>query len=97
MAQRKAVRRARNRRAWVLRCLLIAFAAFLVLKAIQFGGQIDEKVQAVAEVEEQKRLQKIRNEESLDLLESVEANLENEANEDGYYYPNQQIYQSAAG
>lgn len=97
MVQRKAVRRVRNRRAWVLRCLLIALVVFLFLKGVQVYGQIDEKIRAVAEIEEQQRLQKIRNEESLDLLESVEANLENEANEDGYYYPNQQIYQSAAG
>ena len=97
MAQRKAVRRVRNRRAWVLRGLLIVLVVFLFLKGVQVYGQIDEKIQAVAEIEEQKRLQKIRNEESLDLLESVEDNLENKANEDGYYLPGQQVYVVDAG
>ncbi len=94
MDKRKAVRRVRNRRGWAVRFLLIALAVFLFLKAVQLYGQIIEKRQAEAELDNKIRTQMVVNEGLQDQGENAEEHLENKANDNGYFHSGQQIYQA---
>lgn len=94
---KRSVRRVKNRRSWAVRFLLIALAVFLFLKAVQLYGQIREKRQAVAELDNKIQTQMVINEGLSDQAENADDYLEHKANDDGYYLSGQQIYQSEAG
>lgn len=97
MDKRIPKRRVKNRRGWAVRFLLIALAVFLFLKAVQLYGQIKEKQLAESELDNKIRTQIVVNEGLSDQVENADEYLEQEANDDGYYQPDQQIYQNEAG
>ena len=97
MLQRYAVRRVRSRRSWAVRFLLIALLAFLFLKAVQLYGQMQEQQRALSTLDGRIATQNAKNEELSVLLEQTDDSMEQKANEDGYYLPGQQVYQSEAG
>lgn len=98
MASRKGYStKARSRGGWVLRILVIALTAFLFLKAVQLYGQLREKQQAMAELNNRIQTQIVVNEGLADQVENADEYLEHKANEDGYYMSGQQVYQNEAG
>ena len=97
MAAKKSAKASVNGRVWVIRVLLIAFALFVFIKAVQFYGQLEQKQLAVAELESQKQMQYVINEGLADQIEHADDYLEHKANENGYYAPGQQVYQNEAG
>lgn len=97
MATHKSQRRGNSRRSWAVRFLLIIFALFLFLKAVQLYGQIREKRQTMADFDNRIQTQSVINEGLADQVDNAEDYLEQGAYEDGYVWPGQQIYQSEAG
>lgn len=91
MTKRKTVKRVGNRRAWAMRFLLIALAAYLFLKMIQLYGQLREK-----QLKEQALDTKIH--EQIVVNEALEKQDENaddkcleEAYDNNYARPGEQI------
>ena len=97
MAVQKTSRHSVNRRSWAVRFLLIAFAVFLFLKAVQIYGQIREKRQAMADYDARIQTQIVVNEGLADQVDNADDYLEHKANEEGYYLPGQQVFQNEAG
>ena len=97
MDKKKSAKTSGNRRAWVWRILLIAFALFVFIKAVQLYDQLEQKRLADAELGNKIQTQKVINEGLADQVEHAEDYLEHKANENGYYVPGQQIYQNEAG
>lgn len=97
MAMHKSKQRSNSHRSWAVRFLLIALAVFLFLKAVQLYGQIREKRQEMADFDSKIQTQMVINEGLSDQVNNASDYLEQEAYEDGYVRPGQQIYQSAAG
>ena len=97
MAAKKTAMASVNGRVWVIRVLLIAFALFVFIKAVQLYGQLEQKQLTVAELKNQKQMQYVINEGLADQIEHADDYLEHKANENGYYAPGQQVYQNEAG
>lgn len=97
MATHKSKQHVVSRRNWAVRFLLIALTLFVFLKAVQLYGQIQEKKQAMADFDSRIQTQIVINEGLTDQVENAEDYLEQEAYEDGYVWPGQQVYQSEAG
>ena len=89
--------KSRSRGGWVLRVLVIALTAFLFLKAVQLYGQLREKQQAMADLNNRIQTQIVVNEGLADQVENADEYLEHKANEDGYFMSGQQVYQNEAG
>ena len=97
MSVQKKTRRPAKRRSWAVRFLLIAFALFLFLKAVQLYGQMDEKRQSLKDLDNRIQTQLVRNEGLADQAENAGDYLEHDAYENGYFLPEQQVFQSDAG
>ena len=97
MATRKTVRRSGKRHSWAVRFLLIALALFLFLKAVQLYGQIEEKRQSLKDLDNRIQTQLVRNEGLADQAANAGDYIEHNAYENGYFLPEQQVFQSDAG
>ena len=97
MASKKTAKTSANRRGWVIRILLIIFALFIFIKAVQLYSQLEQKRLADAELDSKIQTQMVINEGLADQVEHAEDYLEHKANGNGYYVPGQQVYQNEAG
>ena len=89
--------KAKKRPNWVLRLVLVAVAAFLFLKMVQLHVQLDQKEQTLHELTAAEAKQEVLNEALGEQVAHADDFLEQQANENGYFYAGQQIYQSSAG
>ena len=93
----RAKTKAKSRPNWVLRLVLVAVAVFLFLKMVQLHVQLDQKEQMLHELAAAEAKQEVINEALSEQVAHAEDFLEQQANENGYFYAGQQIYQSSAG
>lgn len=97
MAAKKSAKTAKKSRGWVVRIVLIAFALYIFIKAVQLYSQLEQKQLAYAELDNKIQTQMVINEGLADQVEHAEDYLEHKANGNGYYVPGQQVYQNEAG
>ena len=97
MASKKSAKTSTNSRGWVIRIVLIAFALYIFISAVQLYSQLEQKRLADAELDSKIQTQKVINEGLADQVEHAEDYLEHKANGNGYFVPGQQVYQNEAG
>ena len=97
MANKKVSKTTVSRRGLVVRLLLIALLLYVLLKAVQLYGQLEQKRLALEKIHSQIQTQTVYNEGLMDQVSNSDEYVEHKANEDGYYMPGQQIYQNEAG
>ncbi len=89
--------RAKPKRNWAMRIVLVALAAFLFLKLVQLHVQIEEKQQQIDALGDSIVKQMLINEDLNGQIANADEYLERQANDAGLCLPGQQIYQNAAG
>ena len=93
-------KKTRNKSSLIIRVVVLAVAAFLLLQLLQLNSQLDEKAKLLNELNNNISKFELLNEDleskKQQILNSPEA-LEQQANEAGLCYPNQQVYQNSAG
>lgn len=97
MATHKLKQRVGNRRNWVVRFMLIAFALFVFLKVVQLSDQLQEKRKQIADRDRMIQTQLVINEGLADQVTNADDYREQGAYENGYVHSGQQIYQSEEG
>ena len=93
----RRVQKAKPRKNWAIRIVLVALAAFLFLKLVQLHVQIEEKQQAIDLLQGNIVKQMLINEDLNGQIANADEYLERQANDAGLCLPGQQVYQNAAG
>lgn len=98
MSSRSRAKRRNTKKAnWLLRIMLVAGAAFLILHIVQSAVQLSEKYQEVQAMNQKVYNQELINEALSAQLEQTDEICEQKANEDGMYQSGQQIFQRGEG
>jgi cell division protein FtsB len=77
----------------VLRVALAAFAVYVVVQVVSLQIQLRAKRDEVSAIQSQIAQQQVLNESLKDKIDNYEIYLEEEAREQGYFLPGEQIYQ----
>jgi cell division protein FtsB len=77
----------------VLRVALAAFAVYVVVQVVSLQIQLRAKQDEVESIQAQIQQQELLNESLKDKVNNYEIYLEEEAREQGYFLPGEQIYQ----
>ena len=93
----RAKRRSDKKANWLLRIMLVAGAAFLILHIVQSAVQLSEKYQEVQNMDSLVRNQELINEAYSAQLEHADEICEQKANDEGMYQSGQQIFQRGEG
>lgn len=91
----KAKKRTRRKANWLMRIMIVALAAFALLKLLQLQMQINEKQEQIEELQTAIDTARLYNEDLTEKNEHFEQYLEQQLREDGYVYTNDQVYQFA--
>lgn len=84
----------KNKNRVILRVVLAAFVAFALFKGVQMFMQLEAKQAELDALEQKKEIETIYNEEMADKVEDFDENdLEDEAREEGFVGPNDQVLQ----
>lgn len=93
----RTARKAKRKANWPLRILVIAGIAFLFIQIWRTQDQLSKTQQENQAIIDSINKQIVYNEDLAAQMDDVDAILEREANEAGFYLPGQQIYMEAAG
>lgn len=93
----RAKRRNKKKANWLLRIMLVAGAAFLILHILQSAVQLSEKYKEVQEMDQMVYNQGLINEALSAQLEHTNEICEQKANEEGMYQSGQQVFQRGEG
>ena len=90
-------RRNKKKANWLLRIMLVAGAAFLILHILQSAVQLSEKYKEVQEMDQMVYNQGLINEALSAQLDHTDEICEQKANEEGMYQSGQQVFQRGEG
>ena len=93
----RAKRRSKKKVNWLLRIMLVAGAAFLILHILQSAVQLSEKYKEVQAMDQMVYNQGLINEALSAQLDHTDEICEQKANEEGMYKSGQQIFQRGEG
>ena len=93
----RSARKVKRKANWPLRILVIAGVAFLFIQIWRTQDQLSKTLQESQLIKDNINKQMVYNEDLSAQMDDVDAILEREANEAGFYLPGQQIYMETAG
>ncbi len=85
--------RSKHKPNWILRIVVVACIIFALVKTVQLQSQINEKQKEIDRLSEEITKATLINEDLDGQSKDYQSYLEQHLREEGYVYPNDQIYQ----
>lgn len=76
----------------ILRIAFATFAVYAVIQVVSIRIQIHQKQEELIALDAQIHKQEVLNESAQDMVDNLDTHLAEEAHDQGYYWPGEQIY-----